>query len=227
MFTKEQVVELYDRALLYKKDPEDTLCHLSSPEDAESYGSYLNLLISRLGVTSTVCDLGCGTCSPLRCYEGDISQLNYTALDINENMISRAKNRWSQYPNIRFGIYDLESCNLDKNYDIILLQESIAYFEEEDINELIEYYLTKTNKVLSLSLLDGTLPSDIQDELLISQRRPMVTIYYVLANFPYTVVDRALKPNRYRIDIFKNQRYYDLVKGLERRPYLGNSVISG
>lgn len=221
MFTKEQVIELYDEALLYRKDPEDTLCHLSSVEDAESYGSYLNLLISRLGTLSTVCDIGCGTCSPLRCYKGDISLLNYTALDINENMISRAKNRWSQYRNIKFDIYDLESCSLDKNYDIILLQESVAYFEEEDINELIEYYLTKTNKVLSLSLLDGTLPPVIQDHLLISQRRPMVTLSYVLTNFPYVAIDRALQPNRYRVDIFKEQKYYDLVKGLERRPYLG------
>jgi len=223
MFTKEQVIELYDRTLVYRQDPEDTLCHLSSPEDASSYGAYLNLLISRLGVSSTVCDIGCGTCSPLRCYQGDISLLNYTALDINENMLDRAKRRWKAYPNIKFDIYDLESCNLQNNYDIILLQESIAYFEEEDINELIEYYLTKTNKVLSLSLLDGTLPSDIQDQLLISQRRPMVTICYVLSNFPYTMADRALEPNRYRIDIYKEQRYYDLVRGLERRPYLGKS----
>ena len=104
---------------------------------------------------------------------------------------------------------------------MILLQESLAYFEEEDINELVEYYFTKTDKVLSLSLLDGTLPHSVQDELLISQRRPMITILYILANFDFVTIDRALQPNRYRIDIFKEQQYYDLVKGIERRSYLG------
>lgn len=221
MTSKQQVIELYNEALFYCQDPEDTLAHMSSVKEAESYGAYLNLLISRLGAESSVCDIGCGTCSPLRCYKGDISQLNYTALDINTNMISRAKERWKQYPNIKFQTYDLEDCNLNRNYDIILFQESLAYFEEEDINELVEYYFTKTNKVLSLSLLDGTLPRDVQDELLISQRRPVITVIYVLANFDFVTVDRALQPNRYRIDIFKEQQYYDLVKGIERRSYLG------
>ena len=278
---REQVISLYDEALFYRSDPEDTLCHLSGIDDAEAYGSYLALLISRLGISSTICDIGCGTLSPLRvlknvfppecvlrCRRPDktetkecsvdqhteeeplistntdyssclcfkvrsplrqdsqrdiVKELRYTALDINENMIKKAKERWKDYPNISFGIYDLEDCNLQNNYDIILLQESIAYFEEEDINMLIDYYYTKTNKVLSLSLLDGTLPWKLQDELLISQRHPMTTVVYALANYKFVSVDRALHPNRYRVDIYKEQKYYDLVKGIER----GNYVCQG
>lgn len=289
---REQVISLYDEALLYRTDPEDTLCHLSGIDDAEAYGSYLALLISRLGISSTICDIGCGTLSPLRvlknvfmppdivlrcrrpvktnkeadlkdqnveknleenanfsypfspcscntplgyfgtqdCFKGQspveqriqgdiIKELRYTALDINDIMIKKAKERWKDYPNISFGIYDLEDCNLQNNYDIILLQESLAYFEEEDINNLIDYYYTKTNKVLSLSLLDGTLPWQVQDELLISQRHPMTTLSYVLANYQFSTVDRALHPNRYRVSIFKEQKYYDLVQGIERGHY--------
>lgn len=289
MKQRQQVISLYDEALFYRSDPEDTLCHLSGIDDAEAYGSYLALLISRLGISSTICDIGCGTLSPLRvlknvfsppdcvlrCRRPDktateqnsvnkdvkdthednsvfsypfrpvdlsnifntqecfkvpqgpldnsqsdiIRELRYTALDINPNMIKKAKERWKDYPNISFGIYDLEDCDLQDNYDIILLQESLAYFEEEDINNLIDYYYTKTNKVISLSLLDGTLPWQVQDELLISQRHPMTTLSYVLANYQFSTVDRALHPNRYRVSIFKEQKYYDLVQGIERGHY--------
>lgn len=232
MNNKEQVIQLYDQALFYRPDPEDTLCHLSSKEDAVSYGAYLTLLLNRLGNDCTICDLGCGTASPVRYSKLATAppkgaprarSAQYTGLDINETMIKRAQERWKDRPDMQFKVYDLEDCNLDQNYDIILLQESIAYFEEEEINELVDYYVTKANKVLSLSLLDGDLPWSVQDELLIAQRHPMTTIVWCLANYPFVLVDHGVNKDTFRIDIFKTQEYFDLVRGIEGRETLGTS----
>lgn len=220
MTNKQDVIDLYNDALFFIQDPEDTVAHLSSKEDAEAYGAYLSLLMSRLGVESTVCDIGCGTCSPLRCYKGDIKSLNYIALDINTNMISRAKERWKNYNNIKFGLYDITACNIP-NYDIILINETFSYFNSKEINAMIDYYACKANKVLSISILDGSLSTKTQNKLLISQRDPISVISYCLSKYSLISVDRACYPCRYRIDIFQDQKYYDLVKGLERRPYLG------
>lgn len=192
-----------------------------STEDISSNGHYLSFLISKLGQVS-ICDIGCSMHPSIEHYNEDIGLLDYTALDIHENVISQLKQKYNDYWNLNFDIYDLETESLPKNYDIILLN-NLFHFEEEDINELIEYHYVRTDKVLTLSLLDGTLPRDIQDELLIVQRNPMIVISYVLANFPLSVVDRALQPNKYRITIFKDQKYYDQVLGLERRHHIGES----
>lgn len=197
MFDKNRILELYDRQI--KKYPaENPFIHLSSQATIKNYGKYLNELLKQFGGKISVADLGCAVGNMLRYV--DKNQIDYNGFDINENFITRAKKLWQDYSNLKFNLYDISDCDLPRNFDVILVNETFSYFNEYEIISMINYYVNKADKLFSTSILIG---KNYPPELLITENNPYKIVKHVLENYKGAVVNRAIYPKKLRIEIWK------------------------
>ena len=156
----------------------------------------------KIFANSSVLDLGCATADILNFLDKHVLEsIDYTGMDINSKFLDINVNKWKSYDNIKFMNYDIIDKTIDNTYDIILINDTFAYFETKDIIEMIDYYSSKANVLLSFSLLlYGRL---LPEHLLIEQKEYIPIIEYVIRKYPYVTIDKISQPERLRIDITK------------------------
>lgn len=182
MVDKEKVIQLYNRQLQFIQDPTDPIIHFTSNITDKNTANTMYEIISTVGRCSTILDIGCGTCTPLiRLPDDMLNSITYTGVDLNENFIEINKENWKQFENMQFKVYDISDCNLEENYDMIFIYDTFAYFNEDDIIKMIDYYYTKVNRVLSFYIF--TEGEKVPDELLIEQESYKKILKHVYRNY--------------------------------------------
>jgi len=132
---KEYVISFFDRELQMHGDrPEAVRC---SPQGQSL--RYESLLDIDDSIKGRVLDYGCG--------KGDLYQflkernisVDYTGFDINENLISLAKEK---FPEAGFRVFDIETDELDEQFDYIFLC-SVFNLKLKDLDKTIKSVLEK------------------------------------------------------------------------------------
>ena len=200
MIEKNKVLALYNSSIDRVKIWSNPLIHHSSMRDVEKYGAAMEERIVD-SCCKTVLDIGCGTGNPLAHIRNEVRRaIDYTGLDLNPKMVEICRERWQDYPNFKFDEYDISDCALERNYDAIFVNETFAYFSSAEICQMIDYYAGKANRIFSASLL---MPCVRPAYLLIEQTEIAPIVNHVLANFTKSVINRAIYPERLRLDILK------------------------
>lgn len=199
MVDKARVLALYDRAINSVRDVANPLIHHSSTSDAQHYGA---AMLERVKLfAGSVLDLGSSVANPLACFdEQTLRNLDYTGLDLNPRFVQLARERWQSFPNLKFAVYDISACSLGRNFDVIFVNETFAYFNSAEICAMIDYYAGRADKLFSASLL---MPRERPASLLIEQTDVAPIVNHVLAKFRGAIINRAAYPDRLRIDILK------------------------
>ena len=84
--------------------------------------------------SNSVLQIGCGTGDTLAALKGN----KKVGIDFSKSMIAEAKNA---YPNIDFHVREAENLNLEGKYDVIILSNTIGFFENvlDVFNEVKQY----------------------------------------------------------------------------------------
>jgi len=135
-FSKEYVVSFYNKKLAMHGDRPEALSWTAEGQAAH-YRSLLDIAGSIEG--KKILDFGCG--------KGDFYQylrerhisVGYTGLDINERLISLAKEK---FPEGRFEIFDIEQDALKEDFDFIFLC-GVFNLQVQGLDELIRETLKK------------------------------------------------------------------------------------
>ena len=198
MKSKDKIIQLYNRQIAVLP-PDNPFIHLNNRQYSVCLGSIMR---DKIFANSSVLDLGCATADILNFLDKHVLEsIDYTGMDINSKFLDINVNKWKSYDNIKFMNYDIIDKTIDNTYDIILINDTFAYFETKDIIEMIDYYSSKANVLLSFSLLlYGRL---LPEHLLIEQKEYIPIIEYVIRKYPYVTIDKISQPERLRIDITK------------------------
>lgn len=182
MVDKEKIINLYNRQLAIVDDPSDPIVHFTSDITDKNTSKTMYEIISTIGPCSTILDIGCGTCTPLMRLPDDmLNRITYKGVDLNEKFIEINKLNWLAFDNMTFEVYDISDCNLKENYDMIFIYDTFAYFNEDEIIEMIDYYYTKVNRVLSFYIF--TEGEKCPKELLIEQESYKKILKHIYRNY--------------------------------------------
>ena len=151
MVDQQIIKDMYDKAVLMVKDYSNPYANLMNPYSVIYEARHVEEIVRDNDITS-MADLGCGSANIYRLTNSNIMRgVTYTGYDLNPNFVKYCSLR---YPTIQFHEYDISTKNLKESYDLIIMYEVLPYFTDDEIIDMIDYYYTKTNKVLSFVLLD-------------------------------------------------------------------------
>lgn len=151
MVDQQIIKDMYDKAVLMVKDYSNPYANLMNPYSIIYEARHVEEIVRDNDITS-MADLGSGSANIYRLTNSNIMRgVTYTGYDLNPNFVKYCSLR---YPTIKFHEYDISTKNLKESYDLIIMYEVLSYFTDDEIIDMIEYYYTKTNKVLSFVLLD-------------------------------------------------------------------------
>lgn len=187
-----KVKNLYDYSILTVNDSKSPLIHYNSESADKVHKSSFKEIISSIlsnpnnSVPISICDIGCATGDILSCLnQSELNKINYSGLELNEKFIMLAKSQFSNHNNINFYQYNIYNMNLSHNYDIITIYDTFAYFNTKEIINMIDYYYSKSNHVLSFILLDEF--DNYDKSLLIQYSNPSSIINHCKSSFPNSV----------------------------------------
>lgn len=199
MVNKNIILNLYDGAVSVVKDFSNPYANLMEPYSVLYEANHVGILIQTYNIKS-IADLGCGSGNMLRLVNGAyMRDVTYSGFDLNPNFIKYCTNR---YPKGIFQEYDISKKKLENDYDLILIYETFAYFTDEEIIDMIEYYYSKANRVLSFVLLDrGSYDSSLN----IIQVKADNVLNAVKDKYNKVEIDHDSTRCKYYIDIIKEE----------------------
>ena len=200
MIDKKIILDLYDGAVSVTKDFSNPYANLMNPYSVIYEARHMEGLVQEKDI-KTMADLGCGSGNMLRLGNSNIMRdVEYTGYDLNPNFVTYCSAR---YPNHKFYEYDISSKDLKENYDLILIYEVLSYFNDEEILDMIDYYYTKCNKVLSFVLLDK---GEYDPALNIEQVSCDNLVKVLKEKYSKFVMDYDTKNCKACIDIYKEEK---------------------
>ena len=213
-----EVKNLYDISILNIVNSKSPFIHYNSENADEVHKSSFNQLVTSLlnedknGTICTICDIGCATGDILRSLDSSlVPNINYCGLDLNEKFILMAKSDFEPFPNINFYQYNIYNMNLSQNYDLITIYDTFAYFNTDEIIKMIDYYYSKTNKILSFILLDKF--ENYDKSLLIQSSDTNSILQYCSSSFKDSFSSHFFNLDKsnifYIVNIFKNHTNRD------------------
>lgn len=151
--TNEEILKMYDKAIDFAEGEYIPIANMSHYEEEMAYSLVLNTHLKLLGEDISIADLGCGIGIPLSLLPEELlEKINYTGYDLNPKMIEIAAERYKEYPNLRWQVYDIRSMSLEPA-DLIIANESLVYAEEPELFKLIKYYYKTASKCLTMSFI--------------------------------------------------------------------------
>lgn len=205
---KSSIVDMYKECI--KLNPNNYIqATKNSDFTVACHADYINELATS---TDTVLDLGCGVGALY--LASHIYPDKYYGKDLVPEFIEINKNnsRSSVSPN-HFEVYDLESMNLDRNYDIIVMNDVLNYFPTDRISQLVDYYFTKCDKALSFTLYNGLTEEECREHKLQPTDQEYMMNYLLSRDFSFEMRKTA-PPDRLRFTLFK------CVSKFSKNPYI-------
>jgi len=133
---REYVIAFYNQTLRSFGDSPESLRW--TPEGQRAH--YEAMLDIALGIEGRkVLDFGCGKGDFYQFLKEKRIELHYTGLDINENLIALAKQK---FPEARFGVFDIERDAMSEEFDYIFLC-GVFNLKVQGIDDLIRFTLKK------------------------------------------------------------------------------------
>lgn len=133
---KEHVISFYDRALqMFGDRPESLRWTLKG--QLLHYESMLDIASNIDG--KKILDFGCGKGDFYQFLRDGNIHVQYTGFDINENLITLAKQKFTE---IRFEVFDIEKDTIGEDFDYIFLC-GVFNLKVQGIEELVTFTLKK------------------------------------------------------------------------------------
>ena len=133
---REYVISFYDRALHFFGDRPESLRWTPEGQRAR-YESMLDMAHGIEG--KKVLDFGCGKGDFYQFLKDKGIESHYTGVDINENLILMARQK---FPEARFEVFDIEGDTVGEEFDYIFLC-GVFNLKVQGIDELIRFTLKK------------------------------------------------------------------------------------
>ncbi len=150
---KEYVISFFDRELRMHGDRPEAV-RWSPRGQALHYECLLDIDENIEG--SRVLDYGCGKGDLYQFLEERNISVDYTGFDINENLISLAKQK---YPEAEFRVFDIEAEEMDGDFDYIFLC-GVFNLKLKDLDKTIKNVLVKLFRHCRKALAFNALSSD-------------------------------------------------------------------
>lgn len=133
---REHVISFYDKALMMFGDRPESVRWTSEGQLAH-YEAMLDIASSIEG--RRILDFGCGKGDFYRFLKDKNISIDYAGFDINENLISLAKEK---FPECRFEVFDIEKDTIKEDFDYIFLC-GVFNLRVQGIDELIRVTLKR------------------------------------------------------------------------------------
>jgi cyclopropane fatty-acyl-phospholipid synthase-like methyltransferase len=206
--SKEYVISFYDRALRYFGDRPESLRWTEEGQRAR-YESMLDMAHGIEG--KKVLDFGCGKGDFYKFLKDKGIEVRYTGLDINENLIALARQK---FPGARFGVFDIERNTIGEEFDYVFLC-GVFNLKVQGIDDLIRLTLKKLFPCCRIGLVYNGLSShNPKKDFELNYVSPEALLGFALENLsPFVALRHDKIPYDFIMGVYRD---------LNSNPHLGN-----
>ena len=201
--SKEYVISFYNNAFQMHGDRPESLRWTTNGQ----FLHYESLLDIGSGIEGKkVLDYGCGKGDFFQFMKDRDIKVHYTGFDINEKLVSLAKKK---FPECRFKVFDMESDELDEDFDYVFLC-GVFNLRVEGLDETIKNTLTKLFKRCRIALAFNALSAyNPKKDFELHYVYPEEMFEFAVKNLsPFVILKHDRIPYDFIMFVYKNENRY-------------------